>query len=247
MTTESIKRFGAASGIDELADALEYELRDLGFAGFVYWTHVRKPASELSGSEVFLLSRGPAELKAFEAMCLARGLYLDDPVFLRAAEHDAPYTSAAARAAVETTRRRRWLYAIEERFGFRYDINLPIHTPLRVQVLNAYCVGRDPALGEMIEREQDRLMGLAAAFAAAVVDFVFVGFEDDTWSVALSRRQQECLAWMAKGRTNAEIAQILGCSERTVKFHVGQVMARLNASNRTEAVAIAARQGWIVN
>ena len=52
---------------------------------------------------------------------------------------------------------------------------------------------------------------------------------------------------MAKGRSNNEIAAVLGISERTVKFHVKGIMDKLNAANRTEAVAIAARSGWITN
>jgi len=116
-----------------------------------------------------------------------------------------------------------------------------------VQVANACCIGHDEQYAETIARERDALIDIATAFCAAVVDFVMVGFEDDTASVMLSRRQQEVLAWMAKGRTNAEIAEIRGCSERTVKYHVAELSNRLQAANRTEAVAIAARQGWIVN
>jgi len=52
---------------------------------------------------------------------------------------------------------------------------------------------------------------------------------------------------MAKGRANGEIADILGVSERTVKFHIAELSKTLNAANRTEAVAIAARQSWITN
>jgi DNA-binding NarL/FixJ family response regulator len=49
------------------------------------------------------------------------------------------------------------------------------------------------------------------------------------------------------GRANGEIAQILGVSERTVKLHVAELSKTLNAVNRTKAVALAARQGWITN
>jgi two-component system response regulator DegU len=52
---------------------------------------------------------------------------------------------------------------------------------------------------------------------------------------------------MGKGRSNAEIGKILEISERTVKFHVKNIMEKLNAANRTEAVAIAARSGWLPN
>ncbi len=59
--------------------------------------------------------------------------------------------------------------------------------------------------------------------------------------------KKECLMWMAKGRNNNDIAAILELSERTIKFHIKNIMQKFNASNRTEAVAIAARTGWIIN
>lgn len=241
------KKMATASGLDELMDALETTLRGMGFAGFVYWTHLRKPFEELRGSEAFYLSRGPAHLKAFEALYFSRRMYQDDPAARMAADHLEPFTSRAARSTTPATRRRRWLYALEQRFGFQYDINIPIHTPLRVQVLNAYCIGHDPELDDMIERETPTLRNIAAAFAASVVDFVILDGTDDSVDIMLSRRQQEVLAWMAKGRSNREIADILGCSEATVKFHVAGLFESLNAANRAEAVSIAARQGWLMN
>lgn len=247
MDQNFLKKLMAAETLDQLADELEYALRDLGFAGFAYWTHQRRPVAELIGNSVFLLSRGPAHLKSFEAAYLARGLYNSDPVFVNASAFEEPFTSAEARASAQPTRRQRWIYMLEERFGFKYDLNVPIHTPLRTQVVNAYCIGRGDELAQVIEDSRDRVVDLATAFAAAIVDYVIIGTEDDTAAIFLSRRQQEVLGWMAKGRTNGEIAQILGCSERTVKFHVAELSAKLNAANRTEAVAIAARQGWIVN
>jgi len=53
----------------------------------------------------------------------------------------------------------------------------------------------------------------------------------------LSVREEEIIDWVARGRTNAEIAGILSLSEFTVKNHVRRIMKKLGAANRTEAVA----------
>ncbi|MCB9706935.1 MAG: tetratricopeptide repeat protein [Myxococcales bacterium] len=53
----------------------------------------------------------------------------------------------------------------------------------------------------------------------------------------LSARQLEILELVAKGLTNPEIAEVLRISPATVRTHVGQVLARLELSNRTEAAA----------
>ncbi|MEW6058505.1 MAG: helix-turn-helix transcriptional regulator, partial [Bdellovibrionota bacterium] len=55
--------------------------------------------------------------------------------------------------------------------------------------------------------------------------------------VPLSSRQQEVLKWVIEGKSNWEIGVILRISERTVKFHVHQLMKKLAATNRPHLVA----------
>lgn len=55
----------------------------------------------------------------------------------------------------------------------------------------------------------------------------------------LTEREREVLALMVKGLTNQAIAQQLSVSANTTKFHVSNVLAKLGASSRTEAVALA--------
>ena len=61
----------------------------------------------------------------------------------------------------------------------------------------------------------------------------------------LTPRQREILAYMTKGLTNVEIAKILNIRKDTVEEHVNMLLAKLYASNRTEAVAIALRKQLI--
>ncbi|WP_303905256.1 helix-turn-helix transcriptional regulator [Thiohalomonas denitrificans] len=60
---------------------------------------------------------------------------------------------------------------------------------------------------------------------------------------ALTPREKELLAWLAQGKNTWEISAILRISERTVKFHVGNILQKLNASTRGHAVAIALGHG----
>jgi DNA-binding NarL/FixJ family response regulator len=50
---------------------------------------------------------------------------------------------------------------------------------------------------------------------------------------------------LAQGKTNREIAKALVVTERTAKFHVSSILDKLGASNRTEAVTLAAQQGLV--
>ena len=63
---------------------------------------------------------------------------------------------------------------------------------------------------------------------------------------SLTPRELEILALVAEGRSNKAIADALGISDQTVKFHVASIIGKLGASNRTEAVRRAVRSGLIV-
>lgn len=58
----------------------------------------------------------------------------------------------------------------------------------------------------------------------------------------LSAREREVLQWMIEGKTNWETSRILGISERTVKFHVHNILQKLQSSTRGQAIALALEQ-----
>ena len=58
--------------------------------------------------------------------------------------------------------------------------------------------------------------------------------------VQLNDREVEALTWVARGKTSAEIAQILGLTKRTVDFHIDNARTKLGAATRTQAVIKAA-------
>lgn len=61
----------------------------------------------------------------------------------------------------------------------------------------------------------------------------------------LTARELEVLGLLARGLTNREIAGRLYVTERTIKFHVGSILQKLGATNRTEAVTVAAQRGLV--
>jgi DNA-binding NarL/FixJ family response regulator len=64
-------------------------------------------------------------------------------------------------------------------------------------------------------------------------------------TVGLNDREVEVLTWVARGKTSAEIAQILGLTKRTVDFHTDNARGKLGAATRTEA-AIKAASGRLI-
>lgn len=67
----------------------------------------------------------------------------------------------------------------------------------------------------------------------------------DARAVTLTAQEVECLKWCKEGKTNWEIGEILGISQKTVEFHVGNTMKKLGASNRITAVIMGIKRGIV--
>jgi DNA-binding CsgD family transcriptional regulator len=61
----------------------------------------------------------------------------------------------------------------------------------------------------------------------------------------LSDREKEVLNWLKQGKSSWEISVIFGISERTVNYHIYNIMEKLQTTNRAQAVAVATRLGLI--
>ena len=55
--------------------------------------------------------------------------------------------------------------------------------------------------------------------------------------IVFTPRELECLQWVSEGKTSWEVSQIIGVSERTVNFHIANVMQKTNSSTRQQAVS----------
>ena len=92
-------------------------------------------------------------------------------------------------------------------------------------------------------------MGLTV-FPSGIVDQAFqtrrAGAPADGAVESLTSREREVLVLLADGLPNKIIAERLGISDHTVKFHVASILGKLGASSRTEAVTSAIRQGILM-
>lgn len=69
--------------------------------------------------------------------------------------------------------------------------------------------------------------------------------DPDHPKVALTQREQEILVWIARGKTNQEIAEILYITPGTVRVHVHAILQKLEVRDRTQAAIIAMQQKLI--
>ena len=86
------------------------------------------------------------------------------------------------------------------------------------------------------DAEESRAIHVAGlALTERLMEFADPGPAADT--PALTARERDCLAFVADGRTDWQIAVLLGISEPTVRFHLNNARRKLNAVNRAQAVA----------
>jgi two-component system NarL family response regulator len=119
-----------------------------------------------------------------------------------------------------------------------YDTDEEISRALRAGA-KAYVL-KDIAADALVACIRDVLAGktyLAPAAAAKLAE--------EVTRVQLTPRELATLRLMADGKSNKEIANELGISDRTVKTHLGHLFEKLGVASRTEAVKIATRRGLV--
>jgi NarL family two-component system response regulator LiaR len=110
------------------------------------------------------------------------------------------------------------------------------------QVLKAGAIGyvlknvRAETLADAIRAAHDRRRVLAPEATEALVQAVQ---REDTGAEELSAREIAVLSLVADGLTNTEIAARLWIAESTARFHVSNILSKLGAHNRAEAVRLA--------
>jgi len=119
-----------------------------------------------------------------------------------------------------------WLEWLGEAFRETNNLKTPPSTPLaQNDKLRVHYIGR---LGT-----DEFLLRLARDTTSESID-------DFSKQLGLTSREGEVLSWLSKGKTNRDIAQILGLSPRTVDKHLEQIYSKLGVENRTAAAAVAA-------
>lgn len=98
-------------------------------------------------------------------------------------------------------------------------------------------------LKEMVHTEVLRAIRIVHAGRRLLPPEVAERLSEHFPQAALTPREVEVLALVAKGLSNKEVADRLGTAAGTVKIHVQNILSKLNASDRTHAVTIALHRG----
>jgi len=95
------------------------------------------------------------------------------------------------------------------------------------------------------DERTETLLGLVVPHLHLALCRLFDGQRSGAGGVVLSAREKDILQLMMQGKSSWDMSVIIGISESTVNYHVYHVMQKLEAINRPQAVAVAARLGLV--
>ena len=121
----------------------------------------------------------------------------------------------------------------------------PEPAPVEAEPLRLAIDVVDPGLADRIAALLAPVKGLRLVPSHEAADAVVSAPGGKPPGLALTPREEEVLAILAEGASNREIAERLGISPHTAKFHVRSLYEKLDATGRVDAVAHAARIGAI--
>lgn len=222
------------ASVAELRQLLEDVALELGFDHFALLHH-----SSLArrSPRLIRIDTYPA---GWEEELLARGFASDDPVHLASGRTNAGFAWDELGDLIPLSARHRAILVQSASFGIGPGYTVPANIPGEPAGSCSFAVrtGRTLPGKRLLCAEQ---IG-AHAFRAArrLHDYPALGAR-----APLSRRQIQCLGLVAAGKTDWEIARILGLSAETVHHYVKAARAACDVVSRTQLVVRGLRDAWI--
>jgi DNA-binding CsgD family transcriptional regulator len=222
--------FGAmerARNSDELRKEMERFAREMGFEHFAYALTVNAPS--LKPQQYFINGFPTAWLERY----LSQDYFKVDPI-VKHAQHSAMPAIWTDEMFHDGKSAQFWDEA--QAYGLQAGLSFAVRE--QPGVTGIFSLARDRVL-EMQGQDLAALVGRAQMFASllhhavARIDLPKLLPSPDA---TLTSRERECIQWAADGKTAWEIGQILSIAERTVVFHINNVIQKLGASNKTQAI-----------
>lgn len=136
------------------------------------------------------------------------------------------------------------MYEEALRFGMRSGVTLPIHGARGERGM--ICFANDARPGIAFNRDVAHLLPELTLLRDIVFDASARFLRPEQQELPqLTKRELECLKWVAAGKSTWEIACILRCSEAVVNFHMANVRRKFGVSSRHEAALKAVRLGLV--
>lgn len=225
--TDMFQELERAKSSAELSRVLEKLTKQMGFEKFVYALTIRTPS--LKPQEYLLSGYPPEWIKRY----LARNYFRIDPVVRHAQSSTLPIIWSEDTSEPKEVRD---FWEEARSFGLAAGLSLSVHE--QPGITGIFSLSRDKAL-DLEGQDLAALIGRAQMLSSVLHHAVFrIDLPKllPESNALLTTRERECLKWAADGKTAWEIGQILGITERTAVFHVNNIVQKLGATNKTQAI-----------
>nr|WP_279306648.1 LuxR family transcriptional regulator [Microvirga solisilvae] len=211
------------SSVQEIIDAMEQSFANFGFETFII-TGLPHPDQRIES--LVLLKKWPID---WYLRYTNKGYDRYDPVISLCRQSVQPFEWAEVNYDPESNPKALTIMREATEFGMKYGYCLPIHG------LNGYeaCLSMSGSHLDLSPRTKPAIH-LMAMYAFERVRTVL---QPPSHSNPLTAREQETLIWAALGKSAADTGEIMGVTERTITAHITSACQKLNAANKTHAVA----------
>lgn len=223
----------SCTDLTQLGSLLGDVTRELGFQHFALLDHASLGGS---GSGLLRIDNYPEE---WVEELVSRGYAADDPVHLASRRTNAGFDWSELGNLIRLERRHRRILARSRRFGLGSGVTIPANVPGEPSASCSFAVrtGRELPLARLHCAE---LIGAHALSAARSLRPAAAPRRPH-----LSRRELQCLRLVALGKTDWEVARILGLSPHTARQYVKRARAAYDTVSRAQLVAYGLRDSWI--
>lgn len=226
LAMETIQQLEAADTPQLIADALDKGTRKLGFGSIIV---IKFPAVYEEIDDCMFLNTRPA---AFSDEYFGENMLEADPVFHHAFGCTGPYSWSDAHRLSPRERCGR-VADLARLYGMTDGFVFAVQQSMGRGLVSLAC-GTDALIPDASRAAH--LMGTYAIARAHELEHQRQAMIELHW------RERECLEWIAVGKTDSEIASILGLSSNTVRMYVENAKVKLGAPNRTSAVVLALKR-----
>lgn len=123
--------------------------------------------------------------------------------------------------------------------GIKDELIIPVYGPYKIE--GCMCFGFDKKIQDLTPETRDALETLATSSHVKIVST----FRDNINKVELSKRETQVLRWLALGKSQSDIATILGIKSTTVDSYTRRIYAKLGVNTKIAAVLAGISTGKI--
>jgi DNA-binding CsgD family transcriptional regulator len=129
--------------------------------------------------------------------------------------------------------------------GLHSFVTVPVHLPLARIAMLAWAGPLPIGTAEALLTDIGVELMIAAQCGVGILDGGANAQIAHADTFELTPREWDCLRLVAQGFRDADVARLIGISPTTARYYIDQAVRKMNAANRTHAVALAAQQGLL--